>query len=81
MRRGDDARSFIDDRYDMSPVSLSNDYATLLGAQPGALKVLDQRGVDVVLWDKHRPLVELLSASSHWRLAHRAGDWDVFVRR
>lgn len=79
LRRGRGAGVFIDDRYDMYPVSVSLDYVTLLRANPGASEVLDRRGVDFVLWERSRPLVPAL-LERRWR--EEAGDrrW-VLLRR
>ncbi|MBA3652671.1 MAG: hypothetical protein H0W70_00595, partial [Actinobacteria bacterium] len=52
LRYGTRAHVFIDDRVDMYPVPVSEDYATLLKGKPGARRVLDRRGVDAVLWQR-----------------------------
>ena len=79
LRRGRGAGVFIDDRYDMYPLSVSLDYVTLLRFNPGALEVLDRRRVDTVLWERRLPLVPAL-VQQGWREA--AGDerW-VLLRR
>lgn len=79
LRRGRRANVFIDDRYDMYPVSVPKDYVTLLRARPGALAVLDRYRVDTVLWERAQPLVALLRAAG-WD--ERLGDdrWVVFTR-
>lgn len=51
---------FIDDRYDMYPLDVSLDFKALLQSGPGALEVLDRRGVDSVLWERKLPLVPML---------------------
>src|SRR5262249_37264323 len=43
---GDRARAFIDDRVDMYPKDVVQDYVTLLHGQPGWRDVLDHRQVD-----------------------------------
>ena len=77
LRFGDRARVFVDDRYDMFPLSVSDDYAALLKGNPDSLAVLDRRGVDVVLWDKSLPLVTTLKATGKWQEAYAKGDWVV----
>jgi hypothetical protein len=77
LRFGRDARIFIDDRYDMYSVELSHDYETLLRGRPGSLEILEERNVDVVLWDRSQPLVDLLRATGDWRIVYRDGDWVV----
>jgi hypothetical protein len=77
LRFGDKARVFVDDRYDMFPISVANDYATLLKGGPKSLEVLDRRGVDVVLWDRSLPLVTALDATGRWHEEYRKGDFVV----
>jgi hypothetical protein len=74
------ARVFVDDRYDMFPLSVSDDYASLLKGNPDSLAVLDRRHVDVVLWDKSLPLVTTLKATGKWQEAYKKGDWVVMHR-
>jgi len=80
LRFGDKARVFVDDRYDMFPLSVSDDYAHLLKGNPDSLEVLDRRKVDVVLWDRSLPLVGTLRATGKWQEAYRKGDWVVLHR-
>jgi hypothetical protein len=80
LRFGDKARVFVDDRYDMFPVKVADDYAHLLKGNPDSLEVLDRRKVDVVLWDKSLPLVGTLRATGTWHEAYRRGDWVVLQR-
>ena len=79
-RDGSRARVFIDDRYDMYPVRVSQDSIELVDATPGALDVLDCRGIDVVLWDRRAALAELLSATGRWQNVHQTMRWGVYVR-
>ncbi|MBV9412504.1 MAG: hypothetical protein JO148_12965 [Acidimicrobiia bacterium] len=80
LRFGDQARVFVDDRYDMFPLSVSNDYASLLKGNQDALEVLDRRKVDVVLWDRTLPLVTTLQATGKWQQVYKKGDWVVLHR-
>lgn len=79
LRRGRDARVFIDDRYDMYPVDVSLDYKALLEATRKGIDVLDRRGVDAVLWERSLPLVTALSERG-WK--ETAGDdrWVLLQR-
>jgi len=79
LRRGRGAGVFIDDRYDMYPLSVSLDYVSLLRVSPGALDILDRRRVDEVLWERSLPLVAALRERG-WREA--AGDrrWVLLQR-
>jgi hypothetical protein len=78
--RGSAGRVFIDDRVDMYPVSVSDDYDTLLHAQPGAAAVLDKYRVDTVLWDRRLSLPGLLLAHGGWQQVYRDKGWVVLTR-
>ena len=71
---------FIDDRYDMYPIEVSNDYSTLLRARERSIPILDERFVDVILWDRELPLTNLLLVSGRWAEIHADGDWVVLRR-
>lgn len=71
---------FIDDRFDMYPVSVSEDYIELLEAGPRSLQILDDRRVDVVLWNKDHRLVNLLLVSGRWYEEHVEDGWAVLRR-
>lgn len=79
LRYGDRARVFVDDRFDMYPLSVSADYSTLLGGRAGALEVLDRRHIDVVLWKRALPLAVLLDAKG-WRETFSEGEYVVLQR-
>lgn len=79
LRYGTKVRTFIDDRFDMYPLSVSRDYDQLLAARSGALDVLDRREIDVVLWQKKLPLVILLQAKG-WRESYSDKDYIVLER-
>ena len=78
--RGSKGRVFIDDRVDMYPVSVSNDYDTLLHAEPGAPMVLDKYRVDTVLWDRRLALPGLLVSHGGWGPVYQDKDWVVLAR-
>lgn len=80
LERGTRANVFIDDRVDMYPVPVSRDYIRLLHAEPGALRVLERRRVDLVLWEAERPLTALLAAAPEWKQTYRRSGWAVFQR-
>ncbi len=75
------ANAFIDDRVDMYPASVVDDFLTLEHGVPGWQQVLDRRKVDLVLWDRASPLTELLSSSDRWRVLYQDKDWSVLCRR
>ena len=80
LRYGDNARVFIDDRVDMYPVSVAQDYVDLLYGHANALAVLDKHKVDVILWDRDLALVAITKASGQWHQVYRKGGYVVLVR-
>lgn len=82
LRQGRRARVFYDDRFDMYPVKVSNDATALIRAQAGALGVLDEYDIDVVLTERDSQLSTLLRASEDvWRRVFNRAGWAVFRRR
>jgi len=78
--RGSKGRVFVDDRVDMYPVSVSDDYDTILHAQPGSAAVLDRYRIDTVLWDRHLGLRGLLLADGGWVVSYQDKSWVVLTR-
>ena len=78
---GEDAGAFIDDRVDMYPPEVVNDYLTLLHGAAGWRDVLDRRQVDVVLWGKSQALTGLVTESHDWRILYQDASWSVACRR
>jgi hypothetical protein len=78
---GERAHAFIDDRVDMYPKDVVQDFVTLLHGQPGWREVLDQRQVDIVLWEIDEPLPQILRASDDWRTVFQDGHAVVACRR
>src|SRR5205085_5968661 len=67
---GPHARTFVDDRFDMLPRQLLLDYIDLLSGKPGWEQQLDRYGIDVVLWERDKPLAELLRLSPAWAVVY-----------
>lgn len=80
LQEGDGARVLIDDRVDLYPVAVTEDYLELLDGRPGALDVLDRYEVEAVLWETDRALHAQLAASGRWRRAGTADGWAVWLR-
>ena len=78
---GEDAGAFIDDRVDMYPPAVVDDYLTLLHGDPGWRDVLDRRDVDLVLWGRSAALTGLLAESHDWRILYQDASWSVACRR
>ncbi len=72
---------FIDDRYDMYPTTLSNDYFDLRQGRSNWNVVLDRYGIDVVVWDKDNALSQILDLAGGWRKTYEDDEAAVWVRR
>jgi len=80
LRLGRNAWDFIDDRYDMFPVRVSDAYFDLLAGGDKALGVLDRYNVDIVLWEKDKPLAALLQATGKWHPRFEDDKWVILER-
>lgn len=72
---------FIDDRYDMYPVSFSNEYFGLADGARGWQKTLRKYNIETVVWPPSRPLSQLLDSSPDWTRVQRDKTAVVFVRK
>jgi hypothetical protein len=79
--RGTEARVFIDDRVDMYPEEVVDDFLTVLRGRPGWREVLERREIDVVLWEANQPLSALLADDPSWRTVYADGTWIVACDR
>ena len=82
---GTDARVFLDDRVDMYPVPVIEDFLAVHGGGPRALGVLERWEVDAVLWPASSSLTALLEATGDWVVVHRevhddGASWVVLCR-
>ena len=73
-------RVFMDDRYDMYPVKVIDDYFTVSAGLHGWSRALDRSGVDVVVWTRQSALSSLLDKSPDWERAHTDKTHAVWVR-
>ncbi len=77
-RLGAGAAVFVDDRFDFHDVELLADHRDLLAGR-NARAVLDDRAVDVVLWEVDQPLADWLTEAADWTV--RTGDeWLIACR-
>lgn len=77
---GEDVRVFMDDRYDMFPPEVAEDYVDLVdGLDPGA--VLERYDAQVVLWDRDTPFESWLEESDDWGIVYHDDDWVVACPR
>ena len=79
--RGEGAGVFFDDRFDMYPAELSEDYGVLLAGGPGWAGVLDRHDVEAVVWEREKPLASLLAASADWHVVAADTRWLTAERR
>lgn len=78
---GPDADVFIDDRYDMYPDEVIEDYKALVVAGRDWEDILERHEVDTVLWSAGEPIVTALVQSPAWRVVYQDDDWALFVHR
>lgn len=76
---GAEARVFFDDRVDMYPIEVVEDYLVLHHADAGWDEVLERRGATAVLWEDDAPLGRALADDPAWEVAHRSDGWSVWV--
>ncbi len=78
---GAEARVFFDDRFDMYPLSINQDYDLLIGTDTQAFaEVLDRYEADVVLWEADQPLTDWLISEPGWVLGTRSQGQVVLCR-
>ena len=81
LRHGTDAHVFLDDRFDMYPASVVQDYVTAYRGGDGDLRaVLDRWRPDVVLWERDTLLRHWLAGDPRWDLVDQSEDYVVFCR-
>jgi hypothetical protein len=78
---GADAHVFVDDRYDMYPASVTDDYEAFQMLAPGWQDALDRNAFDAVVWSTDLPLAQALRESPGWRVIYQDGEWMIAERR
>jgi len=73
-------RVFMDDRYDMYPRQVVEDYEKIAGVQPGWALLLDEYDIETVVWPRERGLTQALALRTDWDEAHRDDIAAVFTR-
>lgn len=66
-RSGGRIQAFVDDRVDMLPVGLVEDEGVLLSGGRTWSEVLDKWKIDLVIWERDKPLATMLSLSPDWK--------------
>lgn len=77
----DEVRVFIDDRVDMYPQDVVEDYATLLGDEPPGTyaEILARYEPTAVLWNRDSTFAEWIENDPAWRVVNQDDDWVVVV--
>jgi hypothetical protein len=71
---------FFDDRYDMYPIAVTDDYNKLLSTKPGWQQVLDKYRINIVVWPRQRGIVQVLEVSPGWTVLREDKVATVLVR-
>jgi hypothetical protein len=75
-----DQKVFLDDRYDMYPPAITNDFVRFTRLKRGWEEVLDRYGIEVVVWRRDHPVTRFLERDPGWSPVHRDRLAVVFVR-
>jgi hypothetical protein len=78
-RFGEDASVFIDDRIEVIPRPVIDDYLELLRGNEDWLQALESYEPDAVVWAKSLPLAQLLRIDEGWELAFEDERFAVFL--
>lgn len=79
-RYGTDVPVFFDDRVDMYPMAVVDQYMELIDANAEPGPVLDELDASAVLWDTDNAFSDWLEDGDNgWEVVHRTDDWIVAV--
>ena len=79
LRFGEDARVFMDDRFDFHPLESVADHAALLSG--GDIEeIIERRRFDVILWESGSALHRWLSDRSDWTIVRVDDEWLIACR-
>jgi hypothetical protein len=71
---------FVDDRYDMYPRRVLEDFIDFSDADGRWREILDRNGIEVVVWPVKATIVRFLETDPAWTEVHRDKRAAVFVR-
>ncbi len=80
-RFGADANAFIDDRAEVYPLSVIEDYVGLLKGRSDWRGTLDRYGADIVIWPVKERLTAELRAEPSWHRIGRANGFEAWCNR
>jgi hypothetical protein len=78
---GDRAGVFLDDRVDMYPIPVLEDYLELNDGAYDWPAILDRHRVDVVMWSRGSPLSVTMAETASWRVIYSDRETVVSCRR
>jgi hypothetical protein len=81
VRYGTDVKVFLDDRYDLFPASVVEDFTLLNNGRIGWNDVLDKYDTTAVLWPTEQALGQLLADSPRWRIVYTDQEFLIAVPR
>jgi uncharacterized membrane protein YgdD (TMEM256/DUF423 family) len=71
---------FVDDRYDMYPRPVLEDFIRFSDADGRWREILDRNRIDVVVWPAKATIVRFMETDAGWTVVHRDKRAVVFVR-
>jgi hypothetical protein len=71
---------FMDDRYDMYPMPVMQDFLAVAAASPDWERILGRHHVEVVVWRNDESLAGALDGADGWVRIHHDRDFGVWVR-
>ncbi len=74
-------RVFLDDRYDMFPTDLADEYFKLARADEDWEGILDDHRIQVVVWPVEKPLTRVLDLSPGWQSVFKDKQAGVWIRK
>jgi len=71
---------FMDDRFDMFPTAVAEDYMKLIGVKDGWRDVLNRYDIQVIVWPKDKALTQLLDLSTGWQRVYDDELSGIWIR-
>lgn len=80
-RYGTAVKVFLDDRYDLFPASVVDDFTLLNDGRIGWNDVLDKYQTSAVIWPTEQALAQLLADSPRWRVVYTDQEFLIALPR
>ncbi|HTY56138.1 MAG TPA: hypothetical protein VMB26_13100 [Candidatus Binataceae bacterium] len=80
LRYGVRQRVFMDDRYDVYPADVTRDLASLLSGHGDWLRIVQQYGIDLVVWPSRDPALRILESAQGFQQRYEDQQAVVLVR-